>query len=406
MTRTLYLWLLAVVLHGSAALTYAAAAVPELTANHPSRYIVQRGDTLWDISGRFLKQPWLWPSVWQVNPQIKNPHLIYPGDEVYLSYRDGRPIVSLRRRARPGHVRLSPSARVTSLVNEAIPTIPVDAIHQFLTRPRVVTDEEFSAAPYILSVGREALIGRPGNKVYVRGVNDDSVLRFSVYRRGKPYINPSDPDEILGYEALHVADAALDESGDPASLVLTRTFREVLVGDRLMASNDDARYQSYMPRSPERDLQGEIISVVDGVTQIGQYQTVVVNLGTRDGLAPGHVFAVYRRGDTIEDPLARDPLDIEFERRKREREARIEHDTPQAFLQGFGNAVEATSDFIEGEKRKWEIALTRRKPWAEVTLPDERAGTIMVYRSFDRLSYALVMDAKRAMHVNDKIQNP
>ena len=132
-----------------------------------------------------------------------------------------------------------------------------------------------------------------------------------------------------------------------------------------------------------------------------------MNLGTRDGLQPGHVFAVYQRGELVEDPLARDPLDIEFERRKQERAQRIEPDTFEAFFpNGFGNAVESVSDFVEGETRKWEIAVTGDKPWAEVTLPGERAGTIMVYRSFDRLSYALVMDAKRAMHVNDRIKNP
>lgn len=388
----------------------AASDAPGLKSDHPQRYVVQRGDTLWDISGRFLHEPWRWPDVWQANPHIQNPHLIYPGDEILLSYADGRPVIQVRRRAGRGVVRLSPQVRAEPLA-QAIPTIPVDAIQQFLIRPQVVTDAEFDAAPYIVSVGKEALLARPGGKVYARGIANGALGiggtgRYSIYRKGQAYLDPANDSEVLGFEALHVGDAVLDAGGDPATLLITGMKREVIAGDRLMPASSDDSYQSYIPRAAAASLHGQIISVVDGVSQIGQYQTVVVNLGVRDGIEPGHVFGVFQSGPVVDDPLARDPKDVEFEARAREREARIEHDTPQAFLQGFGNAVEATSDFVAKEARRFELAVTKRKPWAEVTLPEERAGTIMIYRPFDRISYALVMQATRAMHVYDTVKTP
>lgn len=383
----------------------AASDTPGLKADHPQRYIVQRGDTLWDISGRFLDEPWRWPDVWQANPHIQNPHLIYPGDELMLSYQDGRPIIRVRRRGGRGVVQLSPQVRAAALA-QAIPTIPVDAIQQFLVRPLVVTDAQFDAAPYIVSVGKEALLARTDGKIYVRGLDGSGTIQYGVYRKGEAYLDPSNDGELLGFEALHVADAVLDTTGDPATLIVTGMKREVLVGDRLIAADLDDRYQAYVPRAASDALNGQIISVVDGVSQIGQYQTVVINLGARDGIEPGHVFGVFQRGPLVEDPLAQDPEAAKFEARAREREERIQKDTPYALVQGFGNAVEATSDLIEREARRVELAVTKDKPWAEVRLPEERAGTILIYRPFERLSYALVMEATRAMHVNDIIKTP
>lgn len=382
----------------------AASNAPGLKPDHPQRYIVQKGDTLWDISGRFLDEPWRWPDVWQANPHIQNPHLIYPGDEVMLSYQDGRPIIRVRRRGGRGVVHLSPQVRAEALA-QAIPTIPVDAIQQFLIRPLVVTDPEFDAAPYIVSVGKEALLARTGGKVYARGMQDVATRQYGIYRKGQAYLDPVD-GAPLGFEALHVADAVLDEGGDPATLVITAMKREVLAGDRLIAADSEDSYQAYVPRAAAQSLNGQIISVVDGVSQIGQYQTVVINLGARDGIEPGHVFGVFQRGPLVEDPLAKDPESAKFEARAREREARIQRDTPYAFVQGIGNAVEATSDLIARETRRFELAVTKDKPWAEVRLPEERAGTILIYRPFERLSYALVMEATRAMHVNDTVKTP
>ncbi len=395
--------LLGALLAGALAGTASAAGEGAgLKSDHPDRYIVQRGDTLWDIAGRFLDEPWRWPDVWQANPQIENPHLIYPGDELYLTYRDGRPIIRARRR---GVTVLSPRVRAESLGAEAIPPIPVDAIQQFLDRPRVVTDLEYDASPYILSVGREALIARPGERFYVRGIVDPEQQRYSIYRKGQAYVDPAS-GELLGFEAVHVGDAVLDRPGDPATLVISGMKREVLVGDRLVPTDEDLIYHDYMPRAPSGDLDGQIISVFDGVSQIGQYQTVVLNLGTRDGLEPGHVFGVYQRGELVQDPRAVDPVMLEYRRRSQER--REQNENAQGLfglVQGFGSAVEGTSDFIGQEAHRFAVA-GRRKPWSDVALPEERAGTVMVYRSFERLSYALVMEATRAMHVNDAVKNP
>jgi hypothetical protein len=388
--------LLAVAVVGAAA---AAESTSGLRPDHPDRYIVQRGDTLWDISERFLEEPWRWPDVWEANPQIENPHLIYPGDELYLTYRDGRPII----RARRGVVRLSPRVRAEPLDGGAIPTIPVDAIQQFLTRPRVVTEGEFDAAPYLLSVGREALMARPGEKVYARRLQATEGELYSIYRKGQAYVDPA-TGEHLGFEAIHVADAVVDRVGDPATLIITRMTREVVVGDRLAPAEEDEIYQGYMPRPPDGDMEGQIISVFDGVSQIGQYHVVVLNLGAREGLAPGHVFGVFQT-ELVEDPLAPDAVLVEYERRAREREERTEKDTAFAFVQGIGNAVEATADFIGRESHKFAAVAT--DPSSNyVALPEERAGTVMVFRSFERLSYGLVMKATRAMHVNDVVKNP
>ena len=386
----------------------AAGEAPNLKADHPSRYIVQKGDTLWDISGRFLNEPWRWPDVWQVNPQIENPDLIFPGDEILLSYEDGKPILRVRRRGRRGVSQLSPSVRVENLAEEAISTIPISVMQPFLLRPSVVTDGEFAAAPYILSVGEEALIARPDSKIYVRGLGKEDVKRYAIYRKGDPYLNPGDDSDILGYEALHVGDAILDTRGDPATMVVVSTILPVLIGDRLFPINESMVQPKYQPRPAAEGLGGQIISVIDGVSQIAEYQTVVLNLGTRDGLEAGDVFAVYQKGAVIEDPMARDPKMLEYEQRaiKRDEEMDKVRDTPAAFLHGVGHAVETVGDFIGSEGRRMGVAVSGDKPWAEVTLPEERAGTIMVYRSFDRVSYALVMQAVRPMHILDIVKKP
>lgn len=387
---------------------WAAGEVPNLKTDHPSRYVVQKGDSLWDIAGRFLDEPWRWPDVWQANPQIENPDLIFPGDEVLLSYKDGRPIIQVRRRGRRGVTQLSPSVRVENLAAQAIPAIPIDAIAQFLARPKVVTEAEIDAAPYILSVGHEALIARPGSKIYVRGLDDKSKTRYSVYRKGNAYVDSANGEQVLGFEALHVADAVVDAFGDPVTLVLTRTYREVLVGDRLVEVDEGEGLQNYVPRPVADGVQGQIISVVDGLSQIGQFQTVVLNLGSRDGLEAGHVFAVYQSGEVVEDTLALDPQQKVYEDRAKVRTEKMDKvlDSPGALLQGVGNAVESVADLLAREGRRMKIAATGEKPWAQVTLPEERAGTIMVYRSFERVSYALVMKAVRAIHLQDSVRKP
>ena len=293
--------------------------------DHPKSYVVQKGDTLWDITGKFLKEPWLWPQVWEANPQIENPHLIYPGDVISLEYKDGRPILAVRRGSKDSrYVRLSPTVRSYEKA-EAIPTIPIDAIKQFLTRPLVVDKEEMSDWPYVVSSYNEHLVAGTGNKIYVRGLTDDDVgKRLAIYRKGKPYLKggvslknyqdgkyssfsiPPDvkDEDIIGYEAIYIGDAIVEKNGDPATAIVASANREILAGDRLARESGTDVNANFMPVSPTRDVNGNVISVFDGVSEIGQYQIVVLDLGTADGMQRGNVLGVYQSGKFVNDYVA------------------------------------------------------------------------------------------------------
>lgn len=335
-----------------AAATGAMADTVKLKADQPGRYVVAKGDTLWDISARFLENPWAWPEVWSYNPDIKNPHLIYPGDVVYLEYdKEGRPVLKVDRGAPT--VKLSPQIHAAR-VDTPIATIPLDAIRQFLGHPRVISKREMETSAYIVSGRDSRLISGAGDRIFARGVvpGQDPNSAYAVLRIGEPYRNPgADRDDILGYEAIHVADAKVLDFGDPTTMQIVYSNREALVGDRLVPKKASDLDQTFVPHPPATPVEGQIISVVDGVSRIGQFQTVVLNKGEQDGLETGHVLAVYQSGKVIRD--------IYSENR--------------------------------GEK---------------VTLPDERAGLVLVFRAYDRVSYALVMDAETDIRVYDSVRNP
>ncbi|ODN68268.1 LysM domain protein [Methylophaga muralis] len=317
-----------------------------LNPNHPERYVVVKGDTLWDISAKFLQYPWHWPEIWQVNPQVENPHLIFPGDELTLVYRDGRPVLELNRGQQT--FKLSPEMREIRM-DEAIHTIPLSIIRPFLTKPRVVGTEVLDAAPYVVSTADERLLSGAGDYVYVRGITDPDDTEFSVFRGGKIYFDPNTGEE-LGVEAIYSGDGVIKQPGEISTLDLTYTDREVMVGDRLLAIEEEDFELNFFPRAPSQPMEGMIISVFDGVSQVGQYQIVVLNLGTRDGLESGHVLSVYKAGKTIRDTVSAD-----------------------------------------------------RK--ATVTLPDEHAGEAMVFKLYDKVSYAIVMKATTSMHLFDKVRS-
>ena len=261
----------------------APAATVQLNPDHPETYTVQEGDTLWDLATRFLSEPWRWREIWQSNPQIDNPDLIYPGDVLTLIFPGGEPSLVVTRAGGRPTVKLSPTVREISLDELAVPTIPIDAIQQFLLRPRVVGEDELEQSPYIVSLGSEHLVGGSGSKIYARGFGRDLGNRYIVYRQGNPYVDPVS-GEVLGYEAIHIADAVLVRSGDPATMVISRSTREVLKGDRLLVVTEDTISSHFYPKSPDTAVEGQIISVVDGVTQIGQGQVVVLNLVPVTGL--------------------------------------------------------------------------------------------------------------------------
>ena len=406
-----------------------AAQSVTLTSDHPSSYVVQRGDTLWDISARFLEEPWRWREIWRANPQIENPDLIYAGDKVALTFEAGQPVLQVVHEAQPTvgdvqsamddpkptveaphpTVKLSPAVRVEEVDSGAIPTIPIDAIHQFLLRPVVVSETELEDSPYIVSLGAERLIAGSGTRVFARGVDTNQYVRFTVYRRGQEYQSYRDGAlQTLGYEAIHIADAVLEEVGDPSTLLLINSKREVLIGGRLVPVREDEFDRSFMPRAPQAGLSGKIIAVVQGVSQIGQYMIVVLDLGTSDGIETGHVMSVFRAGDVIKDPLARAPdadlpvwpvggttSHIELDPEK------------QGGLDGFAEAAEDVVVDIQGKLIKfWEAATLKEHDYNNVTLPDVYSGTVMVFRPFERVSYALVMDASRPMNVLDTVVAP
>lgn len=372
-----------------------------INPDYPDDYIVVKGDTLWDISARFLEQPWRWPEIWNVNPQIENPHLIYPGDIVSLSYKDGMPVLNVNRGSgqvvNGRNVKLSPEIR--SLDNaEAIPTIPLDAIQQFLEKPIVLDEDEMDQWPYVVSSYDEHLIATTGNKIYIRGIAEDSdVHRYSIYRKGPAYINPKKDedgkDEILGYEAIYVGDAVLEKKGDPASAVVTVVDREVMVGDRLIPQSDEDISTEFIPGSPYREMEGNILSVVDGVSQIGQYQIVVLNLGEEQGLEAGNVLGVYQSGYVVQDKIG--PNIKEPEKEKPVRTPDLSG-TVNKISDAFGEVVDAlTFDYITNKQTKTE----------DITLPEEYVGVVMVFRTFDKVSYALVMETIGPVHVLDTVRN-
>lgn len=324
---------------------YAADVV--LNPDHPDRYVVVEGDTLWDISAMFLRDPWLWPEVWYVNPQIANPHLIFPGDILNLVYVDGRPQVHVTR----GYptVTLSPQIREEGL-DKAIPTIPLDAIEQFLNRTIVVDKEDLDNAAYVVESAGEHVVTGSGDRVYVRGIEDNGAPLYDIFEPGDAYVDP-DTEEVLGYEALYVGNGPVEKFGDPATLLVAESTREVRVGDRLLPMNRTTPTTRFQPHAAPPGTEGRIIAVIDGVTQIGQFNVVVINRGTREGMEAGHVMKVFQAGKVIRDQ-------------------------------------------VSGKRNDY------------VKLPDEEAGLMMVFNTFEKVSLGLVMEATRAIHINDYVRTP
>lgn len=320
----------------------------KINPNHPNQYTVVKGDTLWDISGKFLQHPWQWPELWHNNPQIKDPHWIYPGDVLYFSYVNGVPSLSFSPEA-GSEPNLVPRVR-ESAIDQAIPVIPADEIAQFLSSPRVVAEDEMSSAPYILEIAGERMLGATGDKIYVRGINEPTSLEYTIYRPGAPYISP-ETQEILGYEAEYVGDAMLEATGDPSTLLINKSSSQIRHGDRLMPSSEKGLALNYFPRPPETAITGHIIRVMGGVSQIGQHDIVVIDRGTADGLESGHTLDIYRTGRIVADPYGYEKSEA-------------------------------------------------------VKLPDELAGVLIVFRPFERVSYALVMEAEGAIHTLDRVQTP
>src|SRR4051812_7205884 len=230
-----------------------------LRPDAPKSYTVKRGDTLWGVSSMFLKDPWLWPEVWIINPQVQNPHLIYPGDTLALAYgANGQPQIRLTG---GGAARLNPRLR-SSPLEGAIPTIPYAAIKAFLSKPSVLTKDQIKQAPSILAFREKHIIGGTANDIYVRDLNAPEGARFSVVHVGDPLKDP-DTGDLLGYEGIYTATASVTTSTNPQKAVLSDSARETLVGDKLIASDTETPL-NFIISSPPANTQGRIIAVVDG----------------------------------------------------------------------------------------------------------------------------------------------
>jgi len=319
-----------------------------LRENVPDTYTVKEGDTLWGIAAMYLEEPWRWPALWDANPEIDNPHLIYPGDVLYLVWEDGQPRLRARRGPGDRTVKLTPQMRVEPL-DLAIPTIPLDQIAPFLRRHRVLSREQLEAAPYVVAGTSERLISAAGDTIYGRGQFAAGETTFGVYRQNEIYRDPI-TEEFLGYQAQAIGTAQLRgrHAAEVVELEVSSVHEEVRLGDRFFPGQDRVIQSSYQPRAPERQIEGLMIAVDGGVTQIGPWDIVVINRGLREGLEIGHVLAIYQAGGL-------------------------------------------TFDQIREEN---------------IPLPDVRAGLLMIFETFEKASFGVVLRSSRPLRIMDKVRNP
>lgn len=376
-----------------------SATSAELAADAPQTYVVQSGDTLWSIAGRFLRDPWLWSEVYEANPGIGDPNLIYPGDVLELRMVGGEPRIR-RSRGASGQggarvVRLSPQVRSSSLT-EAVPTISIAAIGPFLTQPYVADSDEIKRASYVVGFPDEHLLAGVNDSIYVRKIRSADQTRFHVLRPGDELRDP-DSNELLGYEATFVASAALERVGDPAKLKVVRMERAVSIGDRVIPASEERPLVNFFPKPAPSGARGRIISVLNGVSQIGRYDVVVLNLGERDRVSVGDTFEMYIGGEKAPDDVRRG---MNLQRPPAE----------SPFSSGFWLGP-------DWERKGWlrdepdaDSSLPIHADWrrnqSQYVTPFERSGLLMVFRTFDRVSFGIVLKANRSLHVGDWLAPP
>ncbi len=328
---------------------------------YPETYIVQEGDTLWDISTVFLRDPWYWPEIWFKNPQVENPHLIYPGDTLAIIYVGGERKVQILSRGTDGSVlsqtsgglkivKVNPRVR-SKPIDATIPSIPIDSIRHLIERPLIIDEDTLNKSAYVLTSFDNHLINSINDKLYVRNLDTtDGSGRYQIYRPSRPLYDPI-TDELLGYEALYVGESKLLLRGDPATVRVTNSDREILRDDRIMPMDNTNFERDFYPRPPSTEVSGKIVSLLDAISQTGVYQTIAINLGQRDGLESGNILRIRRAGEIVRD-------------------------------------------------------LNEEDPRFRVKLPDESVGMAMVIRSFEKISYALIMEADIPINIRDYVESP
>lgn len=387
----------------------ANAANIELHSNIPDRYVVVPGDTLWGIASRFLKDPWRWPEVWGLNEEeIKNPHKIYPGDLIVLENTpDGKrlrlikgenvtPILGVDEIMEE---RLSPIVGVEKTESEAIPSIPVAAIEPFLSQPLVIDRNGLENAPLVLGTSDNRMVLSPGDLVYAENMPKDKGPSWQIFRPGKPLRDPdqdtdtiwsdqyawvadflllTDQDnfshlydawsrsgEILGYEAVYLGDAKVEKFDDISTISIVNSKQEIFKGDRLVLA-PPPMFTNYVPHAPDKDIKGRIISVYGGVTEIGKNTIVVLSKGANDGLEIGNVLAIYKTNYS--------------------QTSNVSHDVTRSY--------------------EYETIVNGPAIQETIALPEERAGLVFIFRVFEKLSYALVMQTTQPIRILDTVQTP
>ena len=325
----------------------------ELAKDAPDRYVVVRGDTLWDISGKFLQKPWRWPEIWQLNrDQIRDPHWIYPGDVVYLDNSSGTPRLRLGKPVASGgsHAdrteRARPEVRSEPMPASAVPTIDGHAIAPFLNRPLIVDEKGLQSHPRIVATQDGRVYLSRGELAYARGIPEGAGADWHVYRPARPLLDP-DTRKPIAWEAQFVGSARMERDGDPATLRMQSVNEEVGPGDRLMpAERQDV--PNYVPSPPQSEIEGRIVSIHRGVALAGRNSVVAVSVGTSQGIAVGNVLGIKERGRVVRDPETRE----------------------------------------------------------QVRLPGEPIGHLLVFRVFDNIAYGLIMASTRDISIGDDVTNP
>lgn len=348
----------------------------KLQDNVPDRYVVVPGDTLWSIAGKFLKDPWRWPEMWKLNrDEIKNPHWIYPGDVIVLDRSGARPELKLGDAAGMGEtVRLSPRIRSEDTSRQAVPAIPPRVIEPFLSRPLVIEPDGLARAPRIIAAQADRVYLGSGDIAYVSGITDARLdSSWQIYRPGKPLVDP-DSQKTLGYEAVFLGDSKVTRTGDPATIRIVAAHQEIGKGDRLVAAGP-ITLNNYAPHPPIALVNGRIIATRGALGETGPQSIVTLNKGSSDGLEPGHVLVLSRLGRTVKENISRST-------------GRNTDNVPWYDLT-------LSELFSQGSSEK-----------DATKLPDERYGLVFVFRTFDRVSYALVMSASRPVLIDDVVTTP
>ena len=362
-----------------------AAEAQALKDDAPDRYTVVRGDTLWAISGRFLKDPWKWPELWKMNQdQIKNPHLIYPGDVIVL---DRSAQEAQLRLLKTDTVKLSPKVRVEPLAAKAVPTIQPSVIEPFLSKPLVVGQTELDGAAVIRATEENRVAIGAGNIAYVEGLTKDKGEVWQIFRRADALIDP-DTQETLGYETVYLGEARVLKYGEPSTIEITRSTQEIYVGDRLLPASREQPIFAYVPRAPQKPVRGRIVSAYGNLGETGPAGIVALSKGSRDGLEVGHVLAIYRSQTAARYEQRTSPL--------YGRQGLSGNDAPRPY-------------YSEQVTPRDAPVYTRGQPISEADiakLPDERYGLVMVFRTFDRAAYGLIMQASRPVALYDVVTNP